>query len=166
MLNTIKKLHQKLYKKGFTLLELLVVVLIIGILAAIALPQYQTVKEKAIMTEGIKLVKHIAEANQRYYLVNGDYANDIQNLDIEFSGTPTTHYDINRIETGNFVISATGYGGTLQNPLIAVAQEKSLAKYYVQISAQNPNIVKCGHYGGATQIQKNLCTKINNKGYL
>jgi len=161
-----EKLLQRKNENAFTLIEMLVVVLIIGILAAIALPQYQTVKEKTIMTEGIALVKHIAESNQRYYLVNGDYANDIQNLDIEFSGTPVSYYDINRIETSNFVISATGYGGTLQNPLIAVVQEKSLIKYYIEIFAQNPNVIKCGYYEKATQIQKNLCTRINNVGYL
>ena len=92
--------------KGFTLLELLVVVLIIGILAGIALPQYQRAKEKSIMTEGIQLAKQIAEANQRYYLVNDKYADDIRDLDIEFSGEVKLLSSAYRIETNNFILSS------------------------------------------------------------
>ena len=61
----------KLTSKGFTLIEMLVVVLIIGILAAIALPQYRKTVEKAKVSEALMNIKAIEDTMHRYILVNG-----------------------------------------------------------------------------------------------
>ncbi len=70
-------------KKAFTLIELLVVVLIIGILAAVALPQYQVAVMKARITRVIPLVRALTEAEEVYYLANGEYTVSLDKLDIE-----------------------------------------------------------------------------------
>ena len=81
-------------KKGFTLLELLVVVLIIGILAGIALPQYQRAKEKAEAAELLTNVKALHEAQHRYFLVNGTFAENFDDLDISFGGYERNGCDV------------------------------------------------------------------------
>ena len=73
-------------KKGFSLLELLVVILIIGILAAVALPQYYKAKEKAEAVELQIIVKALHESQQRYFMVHNTFAKSFDDLDMDYEG--------------------------------------------------------------------------------
>jgi len=57
-------------KRGFTLIELLVVVLIIAILVSIALPKYQTMKDKALVASLITIGESVANSLDRYSLMD------------------------------------------------------------------------------------------------
>ena len=152
--------------KAFTLIELLVVVLIIGILSAIALPQYKKAVERAKMAEAVINLRAIANANRVYYMTNGVYAgpNDIDKLDVQVTGEVDTQISSNRIATKDFIYSPTGGS----NPFLALAQRaddgvwRGITKgYYLFISQSEPNRIQCVAYEQATNLEKKLCMQIN-----
>ena len=69
--------------RAFTLIEVLVVVLIIGILAAIAIPKYLIATEKSRYMQLIVQMRAIKEAQELYYLANGEYTTNLGALDIK-----------------------------------------------------------------------------------
>jgi type IV pilus assembly protein PilA len=62
----LKKLNKKRNQKGFTLVELLIVIAIIGILAAIAIPQFSTYRAKAFVAATKSDAKNAYTALQAY----------------------------------------------------------------------------------------------------
>lgn len=73
-------------KKAFTLIELLVVVLIVGILTAVALPQYQKAVDKARFVQVMLVGDKISQAQQVYYWANGKFADTAAELGADVPG--------------------------------------------------------------------------------
>lgn len=80
--------------KGFTLLELLIVVLIIGILASLAIPRYIKATESAKAAEAYKNLNAIRQAEWAYYARTGMFVADMSSL---------TNFDRLDIESPNTI---------------------------------------------------------------
>jgi len=89
----------KQVQKGFTLIELMIVVAIIGILAAVAIPAYQDYTVRSQVSEGLSLAAGAKTSVAEYYTQRGTFPSDndeagmATNTDI--SGTYVTQVNVN-----------------------------------------------------------------------
>ncbi|MBN8751284.1 Fimbrial protein [Xylophilus ampelinus] len=67
--------------KGFTLIELMIVVAVVAILAAIAYPSYQEYVMRSRRVEGQALLNDVAARQERWRAQNGTYMTDQANID-------------------------------------------------------------------------------------
>ena len=72
------------FKTGFTLIEIMVVVIIIGVLAAMAMPLYNKAVEKARISYAVQILGTIRDAELRYAAEYGTYSGSLSNLDLDF----------------------------------------------------------------------------------
>ena len=72
-------------RSGFTLVELAVVVVIIGVLAAFAVPRFLASVERSKAAEAFNYLSAVQAAQERYHAREGTYADTLDNLDIKLT---------------------------------------------------------------------------------
>jgi len=109
----INRLRKRL-NEGFTLIEILIVVVIIGILAAVAIPTYFQYVERGYASDAKVQIKNILENSKLYYSENDEFPEDVKIMNEEgYANVPES-----TLRKWDFTIdltydSSTGLTGTI-----------------------------------------------------
>ncbi|HFC6841045.1 TPA: pilin [Neisseria meningitidis] len=93
-------------QKGFTLIELMIVIAIVGILAAVALPAYQDYTARAQVSEAILLAEGQKSAVTEYYLNHGKWPSDNSAAGVASASDIKGKY-VKEVTVANGVVTAT-----------------------------------------------------------
>ncbi|HEZ7181131.1 TPA: pilin [Neisseria meningitidis] len=103
-------------QKGFTLIELMIVIAIVGILAAVALPAYQDYTARAQVSEAILLAEGQKSAVTEYYLNHGKWPGDNSDAGVASSSTIKGKY-VKEVTVANGVVTATMASSNVNNEI-------------------------------------------------
>ncbi|HEZ0886651.1 TPA: pilin [Neisseria meningitidis] len=94
-------------QKGFTLIELMIVIAIVGILAAVALPAYQDYTARAQVSEAILLAEGQKSAVTEYYLNHGEWPANNSSAGVASTPSDIKGKYVQKVEVAKGVITAT-----------------------------------------------------------
>jgi len=152
----------KAVQKGFTLIELMIVVAIIGILAAIAIPAYQNYTIRAQVTEGLNLADGWKTGVSEFYAQNGTFPQDITTT--PGSASNTLMY-VTGATTGKYVSDVTVTKGAIKvtysnaNGFVANKAINSAVLFLNPYLSKNNDIVwQCGQAPAPTSASLDSST--------
>jgi len=99
--------------RGFTLLELLLVIVILGILVAVLIPRWSSSRERAFMAALKSDLRNLATAEEAYFFDNAMYTSSLASLPA-YSTSPGNSVTINQATVGGWSATASHSGLTKQ----------------------------------------------------
>ena len=130
-------------KKGFTLIELMIVVAILGILAAIAIPTYMDYTKRAKVSEAVSLLAGMANAIAEYHTSYGSMPGSLDDI----GGPKTSRYVTDMVWGGNNTAGNNTYcfiTATLGE--IGTGVDNKELTLYVIYRANNETYDKCWNW--------------------
>lgn len=97
-------------RDGFTIIEMLAVMVVIGVLATIAFARLQSSKDKAVVAGMVSDLHAVAEEQEAYYFQNRSYSPTIDSLNPN-----PTQGNVPVVVSGG----ASGWSGSISNPKVA-----------------------------------------------
>ncbi len=99
-------------KKGFSLIELMIAVAIMGILAAVTYPSYIDYVAKSARADGLASLMRVANLQEQFYLDNRQYTTDMNDLNLGADPYVTDNglYSVDSTGTTSFTVIATARG--------------------------------------------------------
>ncbi|PIP68095.1 MAG: hypothetical protein CO035_07810 [Candidatus Omnitrophica bacterium CG_4_9_14_0_2_um_filter_42_8] len=123
---------KKYRSRGFTLVEVLIVVIIIGILASIGTPQFAASIEKAKGGEARAGMGHIQTGEKIYYAEREYYTTNLSDLDINLTQTYWS-FVITTPTSNSFIATATRLGGTYSGQTIIMDERSNLTGNWIYL---------------------------------
>jgi prepilin-type N-terminal cleavage/methylation domain-containing protein len=108
--------------RGFTLTEVLIVVVVLAILAALVLPRFSSQDERGFIAEATGALSAVRQAEEAYRLENPTYTNVIADLDVDISTSTNFDYTITGATAADFLITAERNGGQYNGMTITLDQ--------------------------------------------
>ena len=137
-------------------------VLIIGILAAIAFPQYQVAVLKTRYSQLMIMGDAIRRAQDAYYLVHGKYSLKINDLDITIPGDCPLSDSGGTIYCPNFYCTVNDGSGKVDNGYVYCRVNSQGASIYYQIAnLRKSTIRRC--FTSPTEIGKKVCESFGGR---
>ncbi|HHA3960279.1 TPA: pilin [Neisseria gonorrhoeae] len=115
-------------QKGFTLIELMIVIAIVGILAAVALPAYQDYTARAQVSEAILLAEGQKSAVTEYYLNHGIWPENNDKAGVASSPTDIKGKYVQKVEVNNGVVTDDANDAIDTKHLPSTCRDTSSAK--------------------------------------
>lgn len=158
-------------KSGFTLIEIFIVILIVGILAAVAFTQYQNITEKSRYAEAYSVLTQIRAAQLKYYERNNKWASSFSEIAVdrvpiginEVSFPLDMHYNfyfgycLDHIDASTPADSATAYrlyqNEYSKKPGVPLGSPRTFLRVnytsgnFTKSSGLDPS-TDCGYFGG------------------